>query len=429
MVSGIHVLDAAAVVIVGTAVLSYLNHRFIRLPVTIGIAFAASLLSVTLLAIDSVLPQAGLGAFVRGFLAEIDFRTTLLDGMLSFLLFAGALHVDLEHLYLGKWPISLLATLGVVISTAVVGFGLRILAGLVGIDIPIGWCLVFGALISPTDPVATMALLQPSAAPESLKATVAGESLFNDGVGVVVFTILLAAVAGGETLSFWRGGEMFVVEAGGGALLGLAIGWIGFLAMKSIDDRTTELLISIAMVMGGYALARVLGVSGPVAMAVAGILIGNQGVALAMSESTRDHLLKFWELVDEVLNAALFLLIGLEGVILLGAVNFLALGALAVGLVLVARILSVAGPLAIWKRMLPVRTAFPILVWGGLRGGISIALALSLPPSPNRDAIVAATYVVVIFSVLVQGSTVGPMIARLVGSGGTRKLRTADQTA
>ena len=416
MLSGIQVLDAAAVVIGGAAALSYINHRFIRLPVTIGIAFAASIMSVALLAIDAVLPQAGLGPLVKAFLAEIDFRTTLLDGMLSFLLFAGALHVDLEHLYLGKWPISALAPLGVVVSPAIIGVGLWFLSGLVGLEIPLGWCLVFGALISPTDPVATMALLQPSSAPESLKATVAGESLFNDGVGVVVFTILIAAVAGGESLSLWTGAEMFAVEAGGGVALGLAVGWVGFLAMKSIDDRTTELLISLAMVMGGYALARVLHVSGPVAMAVAGILIGNQGVALAMTESTREHLLKFWELVDEILNAALFLLIGLEGVALLGALNFLLLGALAVALVLVARMLSVLGPLVIWRRMLPMRTAFPLLVWGGLRGGISIALALSLPPSPYRDAIVAATYVVVIFSVLVQGSTVGPMIRRLVGS-------------
>ena len=405
--------DAAAVVIVGAALLSYLNHRFLRLPISIGLALMGALLSVALLGADAAFPQAGLAQGVRHFLDGIDFKATLLDGMLAFLLFAGALHVDLEHLTLGKWPVSALATLGVLASTVIVGFGFHAISGALGIQIPLAWCLVFGALISPTDPVATMALLQPSAAPESLKATVAGESLFNDGVGVVVFTVLLGAVAGGGGLSLPEGAKMFAIEAGGGIVLGLAVGWAGFLAMKSIDERTTELLISLAMVMGGYALARQLHVSGPVAMAVAGILIGNQGVALAMSESTREHLLKFWELVDEVLNAALFLLIGLEGVALLGAIPFLVLGAATISLVLVARALSVAGPLAVWGRLLPARQAFPILVWGGLRGGISIALALSLPASPFRDAIVATTYVVVLFSVLVQGATVGPLIRRV----------------
>lgn len=301
------------------------------------------------------------------FLSGVDFETALMQGMLSFLLFAGALHVDLGDLRRHWVQVSVLSTLGVVASTIIVGFGLQQITRLAGIDLPIIWCLVFGALISPTDPVAVLGVMKHSSTPRGLQATIAGESLFNDGVGVVVFSIILTAAAGSGQLSVGNATWMFVVEALGGAMLGLIVGWIGYLAMKAIDDYPVELLITLAMVMGGYALAQNLHISGPVAMAVAGLLIGNRGVAYAMSETTRDHVIKFWGLVDEVLNAVLFLLIGLEGIVLFGNMQFLIVGAAAIPLVLVARALSVGAPIFFWCKSLPFRSAMPVMVWGGLR--------------------------------------------------------------
>jgi CPA1 family monovalent cation:H+ antiporter len=341
-----------------------------------------------------------------------------MDGMLSFLLFAGALHVDWSEMRRGRWPILVLSTVGVLLSTVMVGGGFWLLTGALGLGVPLLWCFLFGALISPTDPVAVMGVLKRAAVPPTLQATVAGESLFNDGVGVVVFTILLTAATGAEAFSLGEAGRAFLIEAGGGALLGLAVGWIGFRAMRSIDEYNVELMISLAIVMGGYSLAHWLHVSGPVAMAVAGLLIGNAGVALAMSETTRDHVLKFWALIDELLNALLFLLIGLEVLAISPDPSVLLAGGLAIPLVLAARFLSVAPPLAVMRRFVPLgRLALPTLIWGGLRGGISIALALSLPDGPARTVILAVAYVVVLFSVIVQGGTIGRLVARLSRSG------------
>ncbi|MBU4040967.1 MAG: sodium:proton antiporter, partial [Alphaproteobacteria bacterium] len=391
-------LDAAAILIVLCAVLGWINHRFLKLPSTVALTMMGALASVVVIGIDAVLPQSDLAGLVSGFLEDIDFHQTLMDGMLSFLLFAGALHVDIDQLRRGRWQIAILSTIGVIASTLLIGGGFWLLTTALGIAVPFIWCLVFGALISPTDPVAVMGVLKTAKVPPTLQATIAGESLFNDGVGVVIFSILLATAVSGSEFSLVHAGELFAVEAVGGALLGLAAGWVGYRAMKAIDDYAVEVLVTLAVVMGGYSLASALHVSGPVAMAVAGLLIGNHGVAHAMSDVTRDYVHKFWALIDEVLNAVLFLLIGLEAVLLAGRLGLMGLGLLTIPLVLAARAVSVGAPLTAWRSLLPFRLAFPVMVWGGLRGGISIALALSLPVGPMKDILVAATYVVVLFS-------------------------------
>lgn len=404
------VFDVAAILITLAAALSWFNHKVLKLPSTVGLALMGVVASLIVLGLDLVTPNIHIGDSVRGFLAGIDFEKTLMQGMLSFLLFAGALHVDLDDLRRHGFQVGILSTVGVVLSTLVIGYGLFLATGVAGLNLPLPWCLVFGALISPTDPVAVMGAMKSANTSRGLQATISGESLFNDGVGVVVFSILLTVAASGGDFSASQAGWLFFVEAGGGVALGLLIGWIGFFALKSIDDYPVELLITLAMVMGGYALAQNLHISGPVAMAVAGLLIGNRGVALAMSDTTRDYLIKFWGLVDEVLNAVLFLLIGLEGIALIGNTQFLILGAVAIPLVLIARALSVGGPLLFWRKSLPFGATMPVMVWGGLRGGISIALALSLPAGEPKGLLVTITYVVVLFSVLAQGSTIERVI-------------------
>jgi len=399
--------DAAAILIVLAALLGYINHRLLKLPPSIGLTIMGALASLVVIGVDLLLPASHMGEQVVEFLAGIDFHATLMDGMLSFLLFAGALHVDWTEMRRGRWPILILSTIGVLLSTGLVAGGFYFLTGALGYQLPILWCLVFGALISPTDPVAVMGVLKRATVSPTLEATVAGESLFNDGVGVVVFTILLAAALGTEPFTLTRAGHLFLLEAGGGVVLGLAIGWIAFRAMRSIDEYKTEVMISLAVVMGGYALARQLHVSGPVAMAVAGLLIGNAGVTYAMSDTTRDYLLKFWSLIDDILNAVLFLLIGLEVVTIPGDMRLLVIGVLAIPLVLAARAASVLLPLAAMRPLLDLGRLAPItLIWGGLRGGISIALVLGLPEGPARSVALAATYVIVLFSVIAQGGTI-----------------------
>lgn len=404
--------DAAAILIVLSALLGWINHRFMKLPSTVALTMMGALASVVVIGIDRVLPQSDLAGVIGGFLSGIDFHETLMHGMLSFLLFAGAMHVDIDQLRRGRWQIAILSTIGVIASTLVIAAGFWALTQLMGVAVPPAWCLVFGALISPTDPVAVMGVMKTAKVPPALQATIAGESLFNDGVGVVIFSILLASAVSGAEFSLVHAGELFAVEALGGAALGLVVGWVGYQAMKAIDDYAVEVLITLAVVMGGYSLAAALHISGPVAMAVAGLLIGNHGVAHAMSDVTEDYLLKFWALVDEVLNAVLFLLIGLEAVVLAEQLGLLGLGLLTIPLVLAARATAVGLPLLAWRNLLPFRLAFPVMTWGGLRGGISIALALSLPAGPMKDVLVAATYVVVLFSVLAQGGTIGGAMRR-----------------
>ncbi len=407
--------EAAAALIVLAAILGYLNYKFIKLPQTIGLTVIGAVASLALLGADRLFPQIAMGTALHDFVKDLDFHSTLMNGMLSFLLFAGALHVDLSSLSKRKWTVLAMATIGIALSTAIVGFGFKFLALAVGFDVPLAWCLVFGALISPTDPVAVMGILKSARVPATLEAKVAGESLFNDGVGVVIFSILLASAMSGEPLSLIDAGQLFVQEAIGGALLGLLIGGLAFLAMRSIDEHNIEVLITLALVMGGYALAQRLHVAGPVVMAVAGLLIGNHGSRLAMSQRTREHLNNFWSLLDEILNSVLFLLIGLEIVAIAQDAGHLLLGVLSIFLVLAARCAGVGVPMLFMSKIADfTKGAYPILVWGGLRGGISIALALSLPDSPIRETILTATYVIVVFSVVVQGATVGKVAKHFV---------------
>ena len=406
--------DAAAILIVLADALGYFNYRVLGMPSTVGLTVMGTLASLLVVAYDKLVPSSTLADQLGTFLADIDFSTTLMEGMLSFLLFAGAMHVNWTHMRKGRWPILIFSTIGVLLSTAIVGFAFQFLTLALGIEIPLIWCLVFGALISPTDPVSVMAVMKRAAMPDTLQATVAGESLFNDGIGVVVFTILIAIATGTEAFTWGFAISHFMQEALGGAALGLTVGWIGYLAMKSIDEYVIEVMISLAVVMGGYSLAMGLHVSGPVAMAVAGLIIGNAGMANAMSEVTRDHVVKFWTLIDEVLNAVLFLLIGLEVIALDFRPAYLAAGAGAILIVLAARMIAVGIPLAAMKRLIDMGPlAFPTLVWGGLRGGISIALALALPISAIRSELLVATYIVVIFAVVVQGGSIGSLIRRM----------------
>jgi Na+:H+ antiporter len=403
----------AAVLLTIAAVCGHLNHRFLKLPATSGTLAVALVSSLLLVAAEALLPSLTLQDHVREFLADIDFNETLMRGLLSFLLFAGALHVDIDGLWRNKGTIATLSTIGVLISTVVVGvltwWSFRVL----GIPVPLVVTLVYGALISPTDPIAVMGLLRELRAPESLEAQIAGESLFNDGVGVVVFLAFVSiaelpgitATAHLDTEAVGLAG-FFLREVAGGALLGLGLGYVGYRALKSLDEHSLELLITLALAMGTYALAFQIGVSGPIAVVVAGLLIGNPGRRFAMSPRTREHVDSFWSMIDYVLNAVLFLLIGVEVFSISAGPTVIVVGVLAIPIALIARGLSVALPvLAMGRRGGFIRGIIPILTWSGLRGGISVALALSLPQFPGKDYILAATYAVVVFSILVQGLT------------------------
>jgi CPA1 family monovalent cation:H+ antiporter len=387
---------------------SYLNHRYIKLPVTIGLMAIAMVLSLVLLLVGKL--GYGFEAQAETFVRQIRFDETLLRGMLSFLLFAGALHVNLDDLLEQKWFIGTLACLGVLVSTVLVGYLTFIFWGWVGLQVPLIGCMLFGALISPTDPIAVLGLLKKVRAPKQLEVNITGESLFNDGVGVAVFLVLLGALKTGN-MTFEAIGLVFLQETLGGVAIGLAVGYGAYLMLKSIDQHRVSILITLALVMGGYGLADVLHTSAPIAIVVAGLLIGNHGRHLAMSQITRDYLDMFWELVDEFLNAVLFVLIGLEVLALTFKPEYLEAGAIAIPLVLIARFVSVSLPVQMFGLFRKfTKRATLILTWGGLRGGISVAMALSLPTLPYRDEIVTVTYLVVVFSILVQGLTVGQIL-------------------
>jgi CPA1 family monovalent cation:H+ antiporter len=412
--STIGTLDLAAAVIVCAAVFGYINHRFIGLRQTTGLTIMGALASLAIVAVDKTFPDVAIGRQLVGVIKGIDFHATLMDGLLSFLLFAGALHIDLPAMKRSAGPIGVITVFGVLLSTALIGGVTWLTLGLSGLPLPLIWCLVFGALISPTDPVAVLDILKSAKVPAALEATVAGESLFNDGVGIVVFTILLGMATGAETVSLAGAGRLFAVEALGGAALGLAAGWTAFLALRSINDHNLEVLITLALVMGGYAIAHNIHVNGPIVMAVAGLIIGNYGRRLAMDMDTRDHVNKFWSLIDETLNAVLFLLIGVEVILVLEDWRLLLFGLAAITVTLAARAISVGLPMLAMRHSgaLP-RGSYAILVLGGVRGGISIALALALPEGFHKHVIVMATYVVVLFSVIVQASVVGVAARRL----------------
>ena len=405
--------DIAAMLVVAAALLGTINHHFIKLPHVIGLTVMGAVAAIGLLLANEFIPAVTLDDSVQRLLEEMNFTNTLLQGMLSFLLFAGALHVDLDRLKADWLPVLLLSTVGVIVSTLIVGALTWGVGSLLALPIQPIWYFVFGALIAPTDPVAVLGVMKEERVEEGLQASVAGESLFNDGVGIVVFTILLGAAITGQEFSLSEGVRLFAIEAGGGLLVGLVFGWLGFRAMRSMDEYALEVTITLAVVMGGYALCTALHISGPLAMAVAGLLIGNHGVTYAMSDVTRDYVIKFWEVVDELLNSVLFLLIGLEMIALVPGVDETLMALAAIPIALFAR----AAAVTLSTRIVPAARpkaagAWGVLWWGGLRGGISIALALSLPAGPVRELLLAATFGAVLFSVLVQRATLGRFIER-----------------
>ncbi|ARS36387.1 cation:proton antiporter [Pontibacter actiniarum] len=396
-----------------SALFAYINQKFIKLPGAIGLLLAGLLLSLVVQGLGAVSPE--FEAIVEKRLSELDFSEFLLEFLLSFLLFAGALHTDLERLRESKWPIMVFATVGVLISTAVTGTLFYYLLQLLNYPIDYIYCLLFGALISPTDPIAVLGILKRAKIPKSLEVSITGESLFNDGVGVVIFISIFQIAQRG--LGNVEGGfiaELFLKEVGGGIGLGLLIGYIAYHFMRRIDHYQTEVLISLAVVMGGYSLAQIFHFSGPLAMVAAGLLIGNQGTQFAMSKQTADYLTKFWEMVDEIFNAVLFVLIGLELMVVQFKWEYAVTGVITTGIVLLVRYIALAVPsytLGLHRTFAP--GALSIMTWGGLRGGISIALALSLTPDMYRNEIVAITYTVVLLSLVVQGLTIESFIKRV----------------
>ena len=418
------VFTIAAILVGLSALFGYLNHRLLQLPHTIGLVVFALAASLSVIGLDRFDPALHIGNSISGILRQIDFNETLMHGMLSFMLFAGALHADLSALRTRRLTIGIMACLGTLISTFVVGGAMWFLMGLMGIDFPFLWALVFGALISPTDPVAVLSLFKTVDVPDTLQAKMAGESLFNDGVGVVVFAVVLAiALAASGDQGSAAGGHMdvaaiahlFFTEAVGGAVLGIAAGYIGYRAMYKIDEPSLEVLITLALVMVTYALALFLHMSGPIAMVVAGLFIGNHGFKYAMSPETRDDVQTFWTLIDEILNSVLFLLIGLEVLVVTEDVGNWQVALLAIPVTLFARTLSVYIPIAIlsnWETF--TKGAVPVLIWGGLRGGIAVALALSLPENIYKPTILSITYAVVLFSIIVQGLTIKQVVKTMI---------------
>ena len=406
--------QSLAAILVVAAVASYINTRYLKWPPTVGllvISLAGSLVVILLGELD-IISLTDAARIVE----TINFEEVVLNGMLAFLLFAGALHVDIDRLRRQKVPITIMATAGVAGATFITGTLFWLAADLVGFDLPYPWALLFGALIAPTDPIAVLSILKGVKAPKSLETKIAGESLFNDGIAVVVFVTILETVAGHTEPTLGNISLFMLEEVVGGAALGLALGFGTYYLMRSLDDYATELMLTLALVTGGYALALAIHVSGPIVVVVAGIVIGNHARRLAMSTLTREHLDTFWELVDSVLNAALFILIGLEVLIISVTSAAVRLGLLAIPIALAARFISVSIPITL-MRMNSSRVfsagAIRIMTWGGLRGGISIALALSLPQSEFRDVLITATYIVVVFSIVVQGLTFGRLVKSL----------------
>jgi len=406
-------LNIVAILLTLTAAFSYLNHRYLKWPMTIGVMAIALAVSLAVICLDQ-LGFATPRGHEHALLSSIDFAEVLMQGMLSFLLFAGALHVDLNQLRRVAWQVGVLALIGTALSTLIIGFGSWYLLASLGMAIPLSYCLLFGALISPTDPIAVLGLLKSANVPQSVEATIAGESLFNDGVGVVLFALLLEMLESGATPTVGAGLALFAQEALGGVIFGLVVGYFVYRVLRTIDAPQVEVVITLATVVGGYALARDLHVSGPLAMVAIGLLIGNEGRAFAMSAQTRERLDMFWQLLDEILNGVLFVLIGLEfTVIVFPSGSFIAVLPV-LALCLLARYLVVGLPTTVGRRWfgLPAHSGL-LLTWGGVRGGISVALALSLPPSPDRNLILMLTYSVVVFSILVQGLTVGSLVRAL----------------
>ena len=433
--------EIAALLLALSALFSWLNAAFIKLPHTIGLLVIALAVSLLLIGLEAAVPGLGLADSLRGAVSQVDFNETVMKGMLGFLLFAGALHVDFSRLANAKWAIGLMASIGVLISTFIIGTGMWLVAKLFGVHLPFIWALVFGSLISPTDPVAVLSILKTVKMPKDLEAKIAGESLFNDGVGVVVFTIIVAiavgttgagshagdvvmlAAAGADVAHGAHGGgfdvaeiaKLFFYEAGGGAILGALTGWIAYRSMAMLDEHAIEILITLGIVAATYAIAIRLHLSGPIAVVITGLMIGNKGVSMSMSEHTKEFLFGFWEMIDEILNSVLFLLIGLELLVLAIKPEYFWVTLAAIPLMLFARFVAVSIPIKLLSTFKEfTKGAIPVLTWGGVRGGISVALALSLPDNEYKPLILTATYGVVVFSIIVQGLTVKGLVQKVV---------------
>ena len=413
-------LELPAIILVFVSIFGFLNHKFLKLPLTVGLVLIALISGIGVLIIDSILPFLNISSTLRVWLNEIDFNRTLMNGMLSFLLFAGALHVDLSSLMKSKLHVSILATFGVILSTFINGTCFYYISLFAGFNIDYIYCLIFGVIVTPTDPVAVLGLLKRLNVPKRLEAIIGGESLFNDGVAVVIFSVLLTIAYGSST---GNGAHevmganailgLFVKEAFGGALLGILAGYFTFILLKSMDDYVLEVIATLALVMGAYSIALNLHISGPIAMVVAGVFIGNTGRQFAMSEKTREHVTEFWHLIDEILNAVLFVLIGFEVIVLSSDLSILGISIICVLVAVTARLLAVSIPLNLLNPIIKKEPGeILILTWAGLRGGISIALALSLPDMEIKPIIVTATYAVVVFSILIQGLTIESLIKR-----------------
>lgn len=408
------IFSIITILIVLSAFFAFLNTKFLKLPFTIGLMIIAIAFTVGITLLGKInhffIDEAEL------LIGSIDFETALLDVMLSFLLFAGALHTKLDSLKALKAPIAVFATIGVVLSTFLVGTMMYYVFILFGHEINYIYCLLFGALISPTDPIAVLGILKEANAPKKLEVKIVGESLFNDGVGVVVFLVIFKiAQKGIGSVDAGEVGLLFLEEVVGGIGLGLVTGWLTFRLMKVIDHYETEVIITLALVMGLSGLAHYLHVSGPLAVVVAGIFIGNKSPNIAWSETTHNYVDKFWELIDVLLNAILFVLIGLELLIITVSSEYLTFGLIAIPIALLARYLSLAGPVAIFdKRLDFIPKTGLMMTWAGIRGGISIALALSLEPQMERELFLTVTYVIVVFSIIGQGLTIGPLVKKVL---------------
>ena len=405
--TSLSVLEISAIFLSITALLTYLNHRFIGLPTTIGVMVISMLLSIVaiflgFLGVDELID------YEVSLLDQLDFTEVLLDGMLSMLLFAGALHVNVSDLRRYKLPIGILACVGTLLSTVIIAGALYLVLPLLGFELGFIWCLLFGALISPTDPIAVMGILQSAGAPKSIETVIAGESLFNDGIGVVIFVLLLGVLSSGDIPSTYYVAHSLAVEAGGGIVFGLVLGGILYYLLKSIDSYQEEVLLTLAGVVGGYALASHWHLSGPLAMVMMGLMVGNHARSMAMSDKTRHYVDLFWELIDEILNAILFVLIGLEVVMITFSSNLFMAGGLTILIALLARLIVVGITTTTFHKQLELPSgAWKVLTWGGLRGGISVALVLQLPDGTQRDILLALTYAVVVFSILIQGLSIG----------------------
>jgi len=413
-----------SILIVLATIFSYLNHRYLKLPASIGIMLIALVVSVSIVLFGGKLfPEKAIefSTFIKSF----DFSELLMGAMLNFLLFAGAIHININDLKSQRWAVIIFATIGVLISTFVVGFALYYILPLLGMQLPLLYCLIFGALISPTDPIAVLSILKTTGVSKALETKFAGESLFNDGVAVVIFAILSSLALGSDfDLTLGNISLLLLKEAGGGMLLGWGLGVLASKMMFKVDDYKISVLISLSVVMGGYLIASSFHMSGPLTMVVAGLIIGNRGAHQeGMSEATQDYLTKFWELIDDILNAILFLLIGFELLVLSKIHNYWIIGICSVAVVLFARYISLYIPGRLFPKLNMNKAATTLLVWGGLRGGVSIALALSLSNGEYKDFILGITYFVVVFSILVQGLTLGNLVSRVKKMDQLQKLQ------